>query len=146
MGRSQNRKKSFAIIGVVLTAIIVAAVVAFPITSTVVPNGTVKTVYAGEYYVSEFRAGGSGALKGSVNTNNGITFYLMTPSQYSAFVSSGSPNSYAFTSGDISSGSFNFNIGSGTWYAIYYNSNLVSSSTITINSLTFTTTPISLIS
>ncbi len=146
MGRSKNRKKSFAIIGVVSIALFVAAIVAFPITSSVVPNGTVKTVYAGQYYGSEFRTNGSGTLKGSVNANNGITFYLMTPSEYSSFVSSGTPNSYAFTSGDVNSGSFNFNIDSGTWYAVYYNSNLISSSTITINSLTFTTTPISVIS
>ena len=136
--KKKSRKKLYAVIGIVVIVVIIIAVLAIPKTFTIVNGGTVESLSAGQYYVSEFNTTTSGTLAGSVSATNGITFYLMTPSEYSSFVSSGSPNSYAFTSGHISSGSFNTNIVSGTWYAIFYNSNIITSTTLTINSLTFT--------
>ncbi|MGP6239932.1 hypothetical protein ACNF40_05910 [Cuniculiplasma sp. SKW4] len=137
--KKKSRKKLYAIIAVVIVIVIIVAVVAIPRTTDIVPGGTVESVPAGEFYSIEFNTTGSGSLAVSVTATNGITFYLLTPSEYSSDVSSGSWNTYSFTSGHISSGSFNTNIGSGTWYAVYYNSNIVTTSTITINSMTFTT-------
>ena len=137
--KKKSRKKLYAIIAVVVIIVIIIAIIAIPKTTDLVSGGTVESVPAGEYYVVEFNTTGSGTFAASVTTTNGITFYLVTPSQYSSDVSSGSWSTYSFTSGHISSGSFNTNIGSGTWYAVYYNSNIITTSTITINSMTFTT-------
>ncbi len=137
--KKKSRKKLYAAIGVIVVIIIIVAVVAVPRTTDIVNGGTVLSLSAGQYYEVEFNATATGTLASSVSATNGVTFYLLSPSEYSSFVSSGSVSSYAFTSGHISNGSFNTNIGSGTWYAIYYNSNLITPSTLTINSLTFTT-------
>ena len=137
--KKKSRKKLYAVIAVVVILVIIIAVVAIPRTTDIVTGGSVESVPAGEYYVVEFNTTGSGTLAVSVTATNGITFYLLSPSQYSSDVSSGSWSTYSFTSGHISSGSFNTNIGSGTWYAVYYNSNIITTSTITINSMTFTT-------
>lgn len=90
-------------------------------------------------FVRELQLLLAGTLAVSVTATNGITFYLLTPSQYSSDVSSGSWGTYSLTSEHISSGSFNTNIESGTWYAVYYNSNIITKSTITISTMTFTT-------
>ncbi len=136
--KKKSRKRLYAVIGVVVVIIIIVAVLAIPRTTALVNGGNVESLSAGQYYYVEFNTTASVTLASSFNATNGVTFYLLSPSEYSSFVSSGSVSSYTFTSGHISSGSFNTNIGSGTWYAIYYNSNLITSSTITINSLTFT--------
>lgn len=137
--KKKSRKKIFAIIAIVVVIIIIIAIIAIPRTTNLVSGGTVESVQAGEYYVIEFNTTGSGTFAASVTATNGVTFYLLTPSQYSSDVSASTWSAYTFTSGHISSGSFNSNIGSGTWYAVLYNSNLVTESTITINSMTFTT-------
>ena len=136
--KSKSRKKLYGIIAVVVILVIIIAVVAIPKTTNIVSGGTVESIPAGQFYALEFNTSGSGTLAVSVTATNGVTFYLLTPSQYSSDISSGSWSTYSFTSGHISSGSFNTNIGSGTWYAVYYNSNIVTTSTITINSMTFT--------
>lgn len=137
--RKKSRKKLYAMVGAVILVIIIIAVIASPRTSSIVPGGTIESIAAGNSYNIEFNTSASGTLAASVNATNGITFYLLTPSEYSNDKASGSFSSYAFTSGHISSGSFNTNIGSGTWYAVFYNSNIITSSTLTVNSLTFTT-------
>jgi hypothetical protein len=136
--RKKSRKKLYAIIAVVVILVIIIAIVAIPKTTDIVPGGTVESVPAGEYYALEFNTTGSGTFAVSVTATNGITFYLVTPSEYSSDLSSGSWSTYSFTSGHISSGSFNTNIASGTWYAVFYNSNFITTSTITINTLTYT--------
>ncbi len=136
--RKKSRKKLYAIIAVVVILVIIIAIVAIPKTTDIVPGGTVENVSAGEYYALEFNTTGSGTFAVSVTATNGITFYLVTPSEYSSDLSSGSWSTYSFTSGHISSGSFNTNIASGTWYAVFYNSNFITTSTITINTLTYT--------
>ena len=139
VSKKKGRKKLYAIIGAVVLVIIVIAVIASPRTSNITPGGTIETIPAGDSYNIEFNTTASGTLAASVNASNGITFYLLTPSEYSNDKASGSFSSYAFTSGHISGGSFNTNIGSGTWYAVFYNSNVITPSTLTISSLTFTT-------
>ena len=114
------------------------AIVAVPKTTDIVPGGTVESVPAGEYYALEFNTTGSGTFAVSVIATNGITFYLVTPSEYSSDLSSGLWSTYSFTSGHISSGSFNTNIGSGTCDAVFYNSNFITTSTITINTMSYT--------
>lgn len=136
--KKKSRKKLYAVIAIVVILVIIIAIVAIPKTTDIVTGGTVESVPAGGYFVSGFNTTGSGTLAVSVNATNGITFYLLTPSQYSSDISSGAWSTYSFTSGHISSGSFNTNIGSGTWYAVFYNSNIITTSTITINSMTFT--------
>ncbi len=111
--KKKSRKKLYAVIAVVVILVIIIAVVAIPRTTDIVTGGTVESVPAGEYYAVEFNTTGSGTLAVSVTATNGITFYLLSPSQYSSDVSSGSWSTYSFTSGHISSGSFNTNIGSG---------------------------------
>ena len=139
MPKKKSRKKLYAVIGIVVVIVIIIVVLVIPRTTDIVPGGTVESVPAGEYYMVEFNTTGSGTFSLSVNATNGITFYLLTPSQYSSDISSGSWSTYSYTSGHISSGSFSTNIGSGTWYAVFYNSNVFTTSTITINSMTFTT-------
>lgn len=136
--KKKSRKKLYVVIGVVVIIVVIVIAMAIPKTSAIVPGGTVKSVSAGNYYYVEFNISSSGTIAGSVSATNGITFYLLTPSEYSSDVSSSSFSAYSYTSGHISSGSFNTNIGSGTWYAVYYNPNIITSTTITINSLTFT--------
>lgn len=141
--KKRSKKKLIAIGVVIIIVIIIAAVVLSPKTTTyhIVNGGTVLSIPASGYQVYEFNTTSSGSIQVSVSATNGITFYLLTPSQYSSSFASGSgtPSSYEFTSGHISSGSFNTNIGSGTWYGVFYNSNIITTSALTINSFTFTT-------
>ena len=134
--KKKSRKK-LIVAGIIVVVVIIIAAVALSGSGkqTLINGGTVKNLSGSQYYEVEFKVTSSTTLYGSVSATNGIIVYLMTPSEYSSFVSSGSVSSYAYTSGDISSGSFNTNIGSGTYYAVFENPHSVLSTTLTINSL-----------
>jgi uncharacterized integral membrane protein len=138
--KKKSKKKWIAIGIVIVIVIIIAAVVLSPKTKTItlVTSGTVINVPAGHYIEQGFSFKVSGTISGSISATSGITFYLMSPSQYSSMQANGTFSEYTYTTGDISSGSINTNIGSGTWYVVFYNSNIITPTTVTVNSLTFT--------
>ncbi len=132
----KSKKKLWTGIAIAIIIIaVIAVIIMLPQRTDLANGGTVKSVSGGEYLVVEFNASSPGTIYGSVNTSNGIIFYLMNPGQYSSFVTNGSPSGYEYTTGDISSGSFNTNMGSGTWYAIFYNPHLLFSTTVTVDNL-----------
>ena len=138
--KKKSRRKLYAVVGVVVIVIIIIAVLASlatPKTATFITSGTVETLSAGQYYSTGFVTNVSGTLTGTITTTNGITFYLLNPAEYANYTSSGIISSYIYTTGHIGSGSINTNIPSGTWYAVYDNTNLITSTTITIG-LSFT--------
>jgi len=111
-----------------------------PVIVTVVTSGTVWNLNAGNYeYVGpiDLTSNSSWTISGSFTaTNNGITAYIMTSSQYSAWGGSLSPPSaYYWTSGpSVTSGSFNTILPSGTYYFVWVNTNIITSTSVQITS------------
>ncbi len=109
-----------------------------PARVTVVTSGTVWNLNAGTYeYVGsvDLTSNSSWTLSGTFTASNGITAYAMTSSQYSAWGGSGTPTAYYWTSGTgVTSGSVNTNLPAGTFYFVWYNTNLIYSSSVDITS------------
>lgn len=137
--QKKSKKKWIAIGIVIIIVIIIAAIALTPKTMTLITSGTVISVPAGDYIPKGFSFKVSGTITGSLSATSGITIYLMTPSEYSSFQANHTISGYSYTTGDITSGSINTNIGSGTWYVVFYNSNIITATTVTVNSLIFTT-------
>ena len=134
--KKKSRKKLIAVIVIVIIVVFVVAIaLAGGSKKTIVANGTVENLSGSQYYSIEFTVSSSTTIYGSESATNGVTFYLMTPSEYASLASSGTASSYVYTSGTISSGSFNTNINSGTYYAVFMNPHTFSSTTVTINDL-----------
>lgn len=136
--KKKGKKKWIAIGIVVVLVIVVAAIELSPKSDNLVSPGQLETLTAGQYYAVHFTASASGTITGQVNATNGVTVYIMDQATYNSDVNAGSFSSYSFTSGKVSSGSFNTNLGSGTWYVVFDNSNLLTSSSVDIVSLQFT--------
>lgn len=101
-----------------------------PPPETVVASGTVWTLNAGQYEYLEFTTSATGALTGSFTATNGVTAYVMDPSEYASFSSSSSASSYVYTTGHVSSGSMNTNLGSGSYYLVLENTNLITTTSV----------------
>lgn len=110
-----------------------------PITVQVVSSGTVLPINAGHSTYYQFTLPGPPfanqtiwyTVTGSFTATNSITAYIMGPSDFSAF-SSGSPYSYYYTTGKVSSGGINTNLNGGTYYLVFENTNLITESSTTI--------------
>ena len=94
--------------------------------------GTVYPISAGSYEYVQFSATQSATLTGTFNDTSSITMYLMTPSEFSSFSSTGTASSYQFTTGSVSQGTVNTNIASGTYYIVFVNTNSFTESSVTI--------------
>jgi hypothetical protein len=112
-----------------------------PATVSVVSSGTVWNLNAGYYEdVGPVDLSGlthvlSWALSGTFTASNGIDAYVMTSAQYSAWGGSGSPSSYFWTSGSgVTTGSINTNVPDGTYYFVWDNTNVFTSSSVSITS------------
>ena len=119
-----------------MVVIIVGILASLPGRTNLVQSGTVEVLQPAHYYGSQFTISSAKTIYGSASSTNGFVFYIMTPSSYSSWISNTSsvPPSYVYTSGQATSGSFNTNLASGTYYALFYNSASVNS-TVTINDL-----------
>ncbi len=138
-------------VAVVVTVIIVVLVIALlalsggggggvggggssPTAHTIVSSGTVWQLNAGNYEYIQFTLPSSASMGGSFTATNGVTVYCFTPSEYQSFSSTGSASSYVWTSGSVSSGYVNFNLGSGTYYLVFQNTNLITTSSVQVTS------------
>lgn len=101
-----------------------------PAPITVVASGTVWPLSAGQYEYAEFSTAASGTLTGSFTATAGVTGYVMNPAEYAAYSSSGSASSYLYTTGHVSSGTLNTNLAAGTYYLVFANTNLITSTSV----------------
>jgi hypothetical protein len=139
------------VVAVVLVVLVLAASGAFspkapssnngpppPAIVTVVTSGTVWNLN-GNYYEAvgpiDLTSNSSWIISGSFTASNGITAYVMTSSEYSAWGGSGSPSAYYWTSGpSVTSGSVNTILPSGTYYFVWDNTNIFTSTSVQITS------------
>lgn len=102
------------------------------VTSVLIPSGTVYPLNAGQYEKIQIKVNNSVAISGKFAATNGVTFYIMTPAEFSNFSSSGTAGSYLYTTGNVVSAPINTNISSGTFYLIFQNSDSFTTSSVTI--------------
>ena len=131
----KSRKKLYIGIGaLVVVLIIVAAVLSAPTSSTLISSGTVDTIYAGHAYSYKISLSNQATVSGTISATNGITIYIMNPTSYAQFNSSGSVSSYVFTTGHVSSGTISTVLPAGTYYLVLENTNLITTSSVTFTS------------
>lgn len=92
-----------------------------PAPTTIVQSGQVYQLPGAHYEYLQFDLTTGSAVAGSFTATNGVFAYIMTPSSYANFSSSGTASSYDWTSGDVSTGSMNVNLNAGTWYLVFDN-------------------------
>lgn len=107
-----------------------------PNTVTVASAGTVWNLDAG-YYEDvgpiDLTSSSSWVTSGTFTASAGIDAYIMTSSEYSAWGGSGTPTAYEWTSGSgVTSGSIDTILDSGTYYFVWENTNLITSSSVDI--------------
>ena len=152
--KPKNRKLLYATIGVVVVVAIVGVIALAalsssnntgqnnppppPVSITVVTSGTVWNLNPGHYeYIGSvaLTSNSSWTISGTFTATNGITAYVMTSSEYSAWGGSGSPSSYYWTSGtNIASGSISTVLPAGTYYFVFDNTHSYSSTSVQITS------------
>jgi len=105
---------------------------------TVASTGTVWNLDASTYEYTgpvDLTDNSSWTVTGSFTANNGITFYILTSSEYSAWGGPGSPCSYAYASGsDVTSASIDTIIAGNSYYFVWENANLVTAASVEITS------------
>jgi hypothetical protein len=60
-------------------------------------------------------------ISGTFSTTTGVIAYLVPQSAIGAFVHSGPPSSYAWTSGTVQSGSVSVDVAAGSYYLLFQN-------------------------
>jgi hypothetical protein len=114
-----------------------------PATVTVVSSGTVWNLNAGTYESvgpTDLTSNSSWTMSGDFTASNGITAYAMTSAQYSAWGGSGTPPSYYWTSGKgVTSGSVNVVLPDGTYYFVWDNTNIITSTSVEITTTVLAT-------
>lgn len=117
---------------------LVSAISHSVVTVTVVPSGTVWNLDAGYYEEVgpvDLTSHSSWATSGTFTATNGIAAYIMDSSQYSAWGGSGNPTTYFWTSGTgVDTGSISTILSADTYYFVWLNTNLITSSSVTITS------------
>lgn len=138
--KPKKSKLKWEILAIAIIIVIIIIVGSIPITTNIISKGTVVNVAAGECHIVEIKVPKklSVNLKASFDSSNGITAYIVTLKQFSEDIESNSWNYYTYTSGHLIDGSVSGNINNGTWEVVFYNSNIITSTTLTINSLTTT--------
>jgi hypothetical protein len=119
-----------------------------PMTVQVISSGTVVPIKAGHYTSYMFTLPPpfyatqtiSYTITGSFTATNGITAYIMGPSDFSVF-SSGSPSYYFYTTAKVSSGGISTILSAGKYYLVFDNTNLTESSATITQSITASGTP-----
>ena len=120
---------------VYIPAIIVVGILASlstPAPLTIVQNGVVFNINPRTAQPVGFNLSQSATITGSFTTSAPVTFYIMTPSEYASLLPSGTASSYVYTSGSVSSGSINTNVGAGTYYLVFVNYNSLTTDTVQI--------------
>lgn len=141
MADKKSHKKLWIGIGLVVIVIIIIIIAAsIPSSTVLVKAGSNYTLNAGQYYSIEFPISQQETITGSFNTSHGITFYILTPSEYDSFVTSGSVSSYFYTTGHVSFGSIDTVLPSGTYYLLFLNTNLIIPTTVVVTSNIMVTT------
>jgi hypothetical protein len=105
-----------------------------PAPLTIATSGTVWQLGANHYEGLSFSLNAAAAMSGSITATNGVTAYLFDPTDYQAYSSSGSASSYEWTSGHVSSGRVNTNLGTGTWSLVFDNTNVLTTSSVQVTS------------
>lgn len=147
-------KGNLRLIGIVVVVIIVVAVTGgylgglfgnhssrtSPSTSssssgvTIITKGTEYQVSTGSYGFDQFSLSSAATVSGSFSSTIGITIYIMNPTQFSSFSTTGIASSYDFTTGHVPSGSINTHLPAGTYHIIFANDNGFNEvSTVTIS-------------
>jgi len=107
-----------------------------PATVTVVTSGTVWNLNAGSYEPVgpiDLTSNSSWTMSGTFSATYGITAYVMTSGEYSAWGGFGTPSAYYWTSGpSVTSGSVNTNLPSNTYYFVWDNTNIFISTSVQI--------------
>jgi hypothetical protein len=119
-----------------------------PYTVQVVSSGTVVPINAGHYTSYKFTLPAptlptqtiTYTITGSFTATNGITAYIMGPSDFLVF-SSGSPSYYFYTTAKVSSGGINTILLAGTYYLVFDNTNPTTESVTITQSITASGTP-----
>ncbi|MHB1440714.1 MAG: hypothetical protein ACYCSO_06795 [Cuniculiplasma sp.] len=147
-GRSINIIIGVAIIAVV--AIVLGEFVVLPMfhaggisssdTSSLLSANSKIPLSGATYCYIKYTSTSSSIVNGSITATNGLYFYIMTPGQYSTYVSSNASRnldipSYYNKSIPVS-GSFSTHIPGGSWYIVLENPHLNSSTDVTVNKLT----------
>jgi hypothetical protein len=133
----KKSKTKWIIIGVVVVVVIIIVVgilasLSTPAPLTIVQNGVVFNINPRTAQPVGFNLSQSATITGSFTTSAPVTFYIMTPSEYASLLPSGTASSYVYTSGSVSSGSINTNVGAGTYYLVFVNYNSLTTDTVQI--------------
>ncbi len=140
----KSRKKLYGIIGAVIIIIIIIAAIASmggnhgnqgtsPQPLIIAQSGSVYSLSAGQYEEFQFTTSSGGTLTGTFSVSGGsATAYVLTPSEYANYSSSAGLTSYLYTTGQVTSGAFNTNLGPGTYYIVIQNDNLLLSISVQI--------------
>ena len=140
-------QKIIAIIGIpfIIIVIILALTVCNPM--TVVTQGTVLSIQPQHHVQYGFTRppNSEGATYGAFTTDNGVTLYVMTASQFNNFTPTGDPSSFVYSTGQVTSGSLNFGKNGGNSYAyikppgqyyfMFYNAGTLTSTVTVTNAL-----------
>lgn len=70
-------------------------------------------------------------ISGQFTATEGVTIYIMSPSEFSSY-STGASYTYYYTTGEVSSGSVNATMVSGSYYIVFANTNSASESSVTV--------------
>jgi hypothetical protein len=147
------RPKSHTVLIIVVVVVVVAVLVIIaiialglfaahvvstltPSTVTVVTAGTVWNLDAGYYEEVgpvDLTSSSTWTVIGTFTASEGIDAFVMTSSQYSAWGGSGTPSAYEWTSGSgVTSGAVDTLLDSGTYYFVWDNTNLITSTSVDI--------------
>ncbi|MEM4066949.1 MAG: hypothetical protein QXV17_08830 [Candidatus Micrarchaeaceae archaeon] len=144
--KKKSRKKLYAVIAVILIIVIIAVVAAAPktYTETIMSSGTVKSLGAGQYIYAAFTvpSGDTASVQGSYISSGNIEVAVMNAAEYSSFVNGSSSISNAiFYSGDNTGATISASMGSGTYYIVIFDANIITPDTFTVvNSITVSIT------
>lgn len=104
-------------LAVVIAAIIVGLTICAPM--TVVGQGTVLSIPSQHHIQYGFTRppNSEGATYGEFTSDNGVTLYVMTASQFNSFNSTGNPSSFIYSTGQVNSATLDYGKSGGSSYA-----------------------------
>ncbi len=89
----------------------------------VIRVGTTYNIPPLHYNATSFRLYYDEAIFGNFTASRGTTLYIMTESQFESFSSNGAPNSFVYTTGNVTVDELGTRLGPGTYYLVFYNAN-----------------------
>jgi hypothetical protein len=86
-------------------------------------NGTGIEIPAGEFYAGPLMLSKTATLSGSLDSGRGVVVYVMNPSTYNVFQSTGRTYGSEWNSGAIFNGSFDVYLNPGSWEVVFQSPN-----------------------